>query len=181
MQKTEMKVPDERIGALIGKDGETKKKIEQESGCRISIKDGVVSLQSEDPIGFLRAKDVIRAVGLGFNPVVAFKLFKSDFIILDVMNLDFSPNDLQRIKGRIIGKEGKIRKLIEETLGVNVSIYHKSVAVIGEIENVNATREVINMIIEGAQHSTVYKFLENKRRDIKMQKLDWKKVGGPNE
>jgi len=175
MQKIALRIPEDRLGVIIGKDGSVKKRLEEETNCRIIVSsEGVVAIESEDAVGFLKAQDVIKAIGSGFSPEVAFKLLSDDFIILDVISLDFSPNNLQRIKGRIIGKGGKFRKAIEDMLGVNVSVHHKSVAIIGEIENVNAAREAINMIINGHQHSTVYRFLENKRREIKMKSLDWK-------
>ncbi|HID42296.1 MAG TPA: RNA-processing protein [Archaeoglobaceae archaeon] len=175
MQKIVLRIPEDRLGVIIGKDGSVKKRLEEETNCRIIVSsEGVVAIESEDAVGFLKAQDVIKAIGSGFSPEVAFKLLSDDFIILDVISLDFSPNNLQRIKGRIIGKGGKFRKAIEDMLGVNVSVHHKSVAIIGEIENVNAAREAINMIINGHQHSTVYRFLENKRREIKMKSLDWK-------
>jgi ribosomal RNA assembly protein len=176
MQKAELRIPDERVGVLIGREGEIKRRIEKKTGCRITVKEDTISVEGDDAIGFLKAQDVIKAVGYGFNPEIALKLLESDFIILDVIHLDYSSNALQRIKGRIIGKGGKVRKLIEEMLGVNVSVYRKTVAIIGEIGNVNAAREAVEMIIDGAQHSTVQKFLENKRREIKMKSLDWEPI-----
>jgi ribosomal RNA assembly protein len=176
MQKIELRIPEDRLGVVIGKEGDTKKKIEELTGCKIFVsRDGIITIEGEDAIGFLKAQDVIRAIGYGFNPEVAFKLVSDDFVILDIINLDYSPNNLQRIKGRIIGKGGKMRKSIEHMLGVSVSVYHKSVAIIGEVDNVNSAREAINMIVEGSQHSTVYKFLESRRREIKLRSLDWEK------
>ncbi len=77
------------------------------------------------------------------------------------------------MKGRIIGKEGKMRKFIEDVLNVNISVYGKTVAIIGDAESVAVAREAIEMLVEGAQHSTVQRFLERKRREIKMRSLDW--------
>lgn len=177
MQKIELRVPEDRLGVVIGKEGAAKRKIEGLTGCKLSIsRDGIITVEGDDAIGFLKAQDVIKAIGYGFNPETAFKLVE-DFIILDVINLDYSPNNLQRIKGRIIGKSGKMRKSIEHMLGVHVSVYHKTVAIIGEVNYVNFAREAINMIIEGSQHSTVYKFLESKRREIKLKSLDWGEIG----
>ena len=177
MNKIEMKLPKNRIGILIGKDGMIKKKVEEVTNCKIEInpKTETVKIECKDAIGFLKAKDIVNAIAVGFNAEIALKLLEGDFTILEVIDLnDFVPSSsLQRIKGRIIGKEGRMKKTIEEMLAVNVSIQNKTVAIIGEPENVNAAREAIMMLIEGAQHSTVQRFLEKKRRDIKMRSFDY--------
>jgi len=173
----ELVIPEDRIGVLIGKEGEVKERIEKETGCKLNIssKTGVVRIQCEDPIGFLRAQDVIKAIAHGFNPDVAMKLLQDELMVLEIIDLTgyVSPKHLERVKGRIIGKEGKMRRFIEDTLDVNISVYGKTVAIIGDAESVAAAREAILMLVEGAQHSTVQRFLERKRREMKLRSLDW--------
>ena len=173
----ELSIPEDRIGVLIGKEGEVKERIENETGCKINInsKTGVVRIVCEDPISFMKVQDVIKAIAHGFNPDIAMRLLQDDMMVLEIIDLTsyVSPKHLERIKGRIIGKEGKMRKYIEDVLNVNVSIYGKTVAIIGDAESVAVAREAIEMLVEGAQHSTVQRFLERKRRDLKMRSLDW--------
>ncbi len=173
----ELVIPEDRIGVLIGKEGEIKERIEKETGCRLRIdgKTGVVKIQCDDPINFMRVQDVIKAIAHGFNPEVAMKLLQDDMTVLEIIDLStyVSPKHLERVKGRIIGKEGKMRKFIEDVLNVNVSVYGKTVAIIGDAESVGIAREAIEMLVEGAQHSTVQRFLERKRRELKMRGLDW--------
>ncbi len=177
MNALEMEIPEDRIGVLIGKEGEIKKIIEEKTGCKLKIssKARVARIECEDAIGFMRARDVIRAIATGFSPEVALKLLDDDMLVFDVIDLSDYVSDkaMQRVKGRIIGKEGKMRRQIEDTLGVNVSVYGKYVAIIGDAESVAAAREAIMMLIEGAQHSTVIKFMERRRREIKSRSLDW--------
>ena len=176
VQQTQIRIPEDRIGVIIGREGEIKRKIEQETGCKIRIsKDGTVSVMGNDAIGFLKAQNVIKAIARGFSPEIAFKLLKDDFKVLEVINLSeyVGDNAIKRIKGRIIGKDGKMRENIEDTLDVNLSIYGKTVSIIGDMENVNAAREAILMLIEGAQHSRVLRFMEKKKREIKARNLDW--------
>lgn len=173
----ELSIPEERIGVLIGKEGEIKKRIEELSGCnvRISSKTGVVKIECEDPYKFMRVQDVIKAIAHGFNPEIAIKLLEDDMTTLDIIDLTSYVSDkhLQRIKGRIIGKEGSMRKTIEDLLNVHISVYGKTVAIIGDVESVAIAREAIEMLVEGAQHSTVIKFLERKRRELKIRSLEW--------
>ena len=80
-----------------------------------------------------------------------------------------SKTSQQRLKGRIIGKEGKTRELIEEHTGTYISVYGKTVAIIGTPDTVTIAHKAIEMLIEGSTHSSVYKWLEKKRRERKVQ------------
>ncbi len=177
MNTIEVEIPEDRIGVLIGKDGEIKKLIEEKTGCklRVSSKYGSVRIECEDALGFMRAKDVVTAIAHGFSAETALKLLDDEMLVLDVIDLSsmLPENAMRRIKGRIIGKEGKMRKQIEDMLNVNISIHDKFVVIMGEAENVAAAREAVMMLVDGAQHSTVIKFMERKRRELKSRSLDW--------
>jgi len=181
-----LKIPRERIGVLIGLNGEIKKyvertllvKLEIESetgGVKITLTENV-----EDPSLLFKAKDVINAIGRGFSPELAFRLIRDEEAFLDVIDLRAifgkSESDIKRVKGRIIGMEGKTRRIIEELTETNVSVYGHTVGLIGDIEQVQAAREAIQMLIRGSLHSTVYRFLHRKRRELKKRKLElWEK------
>ncbi|RLG35306.1 RNA-processing protein, partial [Methanosarcinales archaeon] len=77
-----------------------------------------------------------------------------------------TPKTLKRIKGRIIGQKGKTRRVIETLTGVKISVYGKTVSLIGYPEQIKVAREAIEMLIKGTPHSTVYTFLERKRRAL---------------
>ncbi|MCX8171787.1 MAG: hypothetical protein N3E47_07525, partial [Candidatus Bathyarchaeota archaeon] len=47
-----------------------------------------------------------------------------------------------------------------------------TVAIIGDVEQVNVAREAINMLINGSQHATVYRFLQRKRQELKRRRLE---------
>ncbi|AGK60375.1 KH domain protein [Archaeoglobus sulfaticallidus PM70-1] len=176
--QTEIRVPESRVGVIVGKDGETKKEIEEKTGCEMIVrKDGAITLICEDTIGFLKAQNIIKAIANGFSPSTAFKLL-NDFVTLEIIDIsEYVPeNAVKRIMGRIIGKDGKMKKTIEETLEVNLSIRDKSVAIIGDVENVGVAREAIMMLIDGSTHSTVMKFMERRKRDIKSKTLDWRET-----
>jgi len=186
---TFVRIPKERVGVLIGTNGETKKAIERmlsvnlevesdTGGVTISLKEG-----AEDPSSLLRAKEVVIAIGRGFSPEHAFKLIEDENAVLDIIDLRAifgrSESDIRRVKGRIIGMEGKTRRTIEELTDTHISIYGHTVGIIGNIENVQVAREAIQMLIEGRQHATVYGFLHRKRRELKKSMLElWEKPEG---
>ncbi len=172
----ELKIPKERIAVLIGKAGETKKEIETATKTVLEIDshEGDITIQGEDGLGIYTAKEVITAVGRGFNPEIATLLLKVDYsfeLISLTDEIGKSKNSQLRVKGRIIGKEGKTRKIIEDLTETYLSVYGKTVAIIGETENVGIARKAVEMIIEGSTHSSVYKWLEKRRRAMKIKEL----------
>ena len=181
-----LKIPRERIGVLIGPNGEIKKYIERTLLVKLEIESEtggvkiVLAENVEDPSLLFKAKDVVNAIGRGFSPELAFRLIRDEEALLDIIDLRAifgkSESDIRRVKGRIIGMEGKTRRIIEELTETNVCVYGYTVGLIGDIEQVQAAREAIQMLIRGSIHSTVYRFLHRKRRELKKRKLElWEK------
>ncbi|MCR5026199.1 MAG: KH domain-containing protein [Methanobrevibacter sp.] len=175
-----LKIPQNRVGALIGANGEVKKSIEKLTGTILDIdsEDGTVYISPredmEDPLGVWNANHIVKAIARGFNPEVAMKLVHDD-IYLEIMKLPLyigkSKKALARHKGRIIGKNGKTRELITELAEVDMAVYGKTVSLIGEMENVLVAKEAIEMILNGSRHKSVYAFLENKKETLKLKEF----------
>ena len=175
-----LKIPQNRVGALIGKNGEVKKSIEKLTGTIIDIdsEDGTVYItpreDMEDPLGVWNANHIVKAIARGFNPEIAMKLIHDD-IYLEIIKLPLyvgkSKKALARYKGRIIGKNGKTRELITELAEVDMAVYGKTVSLIGEMENVLVAKEAIEMILNGSRHKSVYAFLENKKETLKLKEF----------
>ncbi|MGB9741108.1 MAG: KH domain-containing protein [Candidatus Bathyarchaeia archaeon] len=183
---TFVRIPKERVGVLIGPEGKTKKTIEEKLAVTLQIESetgGVTITLAEttnDPSMLFRAKDVVTAIGRGFSPEHAFRLIRDEEAMLDIIDLRLifgkSESDLRRVKGRIIGMDGKTRKIIEELTETNICVYGHTVGIIGNIEQVQVAREAIQMLINGNLHGTVYRFLHRKRRELKKKMLDlWEK------
>jgi len=177
-----MKIPRERIGALIGPDGRVKERIEKKLSVELSVgsKTGDVTISlkptAQDPSVLFRAKEVITAIGRGFSPEYAFRLLNEEDAVLEVIDLSEivgkSQSDHKRLKGRVIGKEGKTRRIIEELTEANVSVYGHTISIIGDMDQAEVAREAIWMLIKGSQHHTVYRFLHKKRRELKKKKME---------
>ena len=69
----ELKIPKERVAVLIGKKGEIKKQIEQATNTKLKIdsKEGDVEISGEDALKLYATREIIRAIGRGFNPEIA--------------------------------------------------------------------------------------------------------------
>ncbi|MEN6592963.1 MAG: KH domain-containing protein [Methanobacterium sp.] len=175
-----LKIPRERVGVVIGKGGVSKEEIEKLTQTEIEVNSetGSVSIkpteETEDPLSVWKARYIIKAIGRGFNPEIALKL-TSDEMILDIINLpDYvgkSKKAILRQKGRIIGKDGRTRDIITEMTGVNISVYGKTVALIGDLQHIQVAREAVDMILNGARHKSVYAFLEKKSREMKIEEF----------
>jgi len=176
------RIPRERIGVLIGANGSVKEYIERKLPVKLDINsetgDVIITLKegAEDPSLLFKAKDVVLAIGRGFSPERAFRLLDEEDCILEIIDLRSilgrSESALKRIKGRIIGRDGKTRAIIEEMSGALVSVYGHTVAIIGDFDQVNVAREAVNMLINGSEHASVYRFLQRKRQEIKRRRFE---------
>ncbi|MCD6126845.1 MAG: RNA-processing protein [Methanomicrobia archaeon] len=172
MEEEFIRVPQERIGIIIGKQGKIKEEIEKNLNVNILIKDGVVRIsekENADPLAVWKAKDVVKAIARGFSPEKAFQLFKNGKIleIIDISQYARTKNSLLREKGRIIGKNGKTREYIERMTGAYISVYGKTVSFIGEFEEVYDAKKAVEMLLEGKPHSTAYYYLEKSVKEKK--------------
>ena len=167
----DLKIPKQRVAVLIGKKGETKRQIEESTDTKLDIdsKEGEILIKGEDALSLYTVRDIVRAVGRGFNPDIALLLLKQDysFELVDIKEF-VKESHYERIKGRVIGKEGKSRKTIEELTECYISVFGKTIAIIGEVENVSIARRAVESLLSGSPHSSVYKFLEKRRRRMKM-------------
>ena len=137
----ELKIPKDRLAVLIGKDGITKDTIEGETKTKINVdsKEGDVFIKGEDALSLYAAREIVLAIGRGFNPEIAMMLLKQDYVFEKIDVTEFagkSKEALQRLKGRVIGKEGKSRALIEDLTECYISVYGKTISIIGLAENV---------------------------------------------
>jgi ribosomal RNA assembly protein len=181
-----VRIPKERVGVLVGPDGKVKQSIEEKFMVTLEIESEsggvtiVLSEKASDPSLLFKAKDTVTAIGRGFSPEHAFRLLRNDDEIFDFIDLRLvfgrSESDIKRVKGRIIGANGKTRKLIEELTGASVVVYGHTVGFIGTFERVDVARNAVQMLIDGSQHHTVYKYLQRKRSDFKKERLElWEK------
>ncbi|KCZ71996.1 KH domain protein [Candidatus Methanoperedens nitroreducens] len=168
-----IKIPLERVAVLVGPKGSVKELIENKSTATLNIdsQSGDVEItEAKDPIKGLRTREVINAIARGFSPEKALRLFDDDLLMfetIDLSNIARSEKDLQRIKGRIIGKAGKTREVFENLTSAQISVYGKTICLIGYPEQNAVARAGIEMLLEGSTHGPVYKFLEKKKSELK--------------
>jgi ribosomal RNA assembly protein len=176
----EAKIATSRVGVLIGKGGATKKELETKTHTTITIdsKEGLVKVEGTDEhtVSLLRAVEIISAINCGFSPERAFEMLEDEDLILDIIDLSRvadNPQKLDRLRGRIIGKDGRAREQIENMTEVDLSVFGHTVALIGYPEQMKIARAAIDMLVEGVPHESVFAFLDRKKKEAKQDMISY--------
>ena len=176
-----IRIPNERIAVLIGRTGRVKARIEESCSVMLEIDGGTgeVLIRADgnvEQIQPFKSVEIVQAIGRGFSPENAMRLLEDDNM-LHVMDLrEFagkSSANIERIKGRIIGEGGKARRNVENLSMTKISVYGKTVAVIGSPVRLKLAVDAISSISNGRMHGAVYSRLEaaNKREKMERMKL----------
>lgn len=162
-----VRISGERI-KVMRTDPREQNKIEELCGCRLSLQqeDQTVEIECEDMLKMMKAMDVVKAFGRGFKADDALYLLDDDYY-LEIINItEFVGKDKDRVKtmrGRLIGSEGNTKKTIEKDTNCKTAIYGKTISIIGKWDDVKSARAVVERLLSGSKHSTVYRMLEEKK------------------
>lgn len=174
-----IRIPNDRIGVLIGKSGKVKSQIERLCGVTLDIdsETGETTITSNGDIESIqpfKATEIVMAIGRGFSPENALTLLKSDNSLHVIDLREFTGKsiaNIERIKGRIIGEGGKARKNMENLTGTHISVYGKTVSIIGDTSKLKLVVDAISSISGGSIHGSVYSRLEAANRRNKEEKM----------
>ena len=172
------RIPQERIGVLIGPHGETKRRLEELTGVKILVdsESGEVTVDesgAKDKFLAVKARDIVLAIGRGFSEHRAFRLLDDDsyFVVLDIKDYAKTSERQRQVRSRLIGTRGKTRRIIEDLTGADVSVYGHTVALIADDLQLPIAQEAVEMLLRGSEHKTVYRFLERKRAALKIAEM----------
>ncbi len=157
-----IKIPDKRID-IIKKRPEIRVMIERSTKTKIKI-DEDITIEGES-VDVYVAKNILKAFGRGFAVEDSLHLLEDDYglEVVDLTNFTKSDNRIKIIKGRIIGTGGKTKKYIEDYTNTKISIFGKTIGIIGKWLYVSSAKEAIMMVIEGSTHKTLYRWLERNK------------------
>jgi ribosomal RNA assembly protein len=171
------RIPEDRIGALIGPGGRTKRVIAEATGATVDIdaEDGEVTVSGSetDPVAVLKARDIVLAIGRGFSPERALRLLREN-TFLGIIDIKLATGRrekaaLRRIRSRVIGSGGKARARIEELSGCWMSVYGSTVALIGDEDQLQRATRAVELLLRGSEHATVFHLLARLRRDAAVE------------
>ncbi len=186
------RIPQDRIAVLIGKGGETRRMLEEACGATLEIdsKSGEVMAdwgdEGADPIVRMKMPDVIVAIGRGLAPKRAVQLIQ-DEVFLKMYDIrewaGRQPNQTRRMRSRLIGRNGRIRSLIEEISHCEMAIYGSTVLVIGDEDGLALAAPAIEGILRGSEHSTILHGLEQdrKRQRLRSRRLESYEEQSPDD
>ena len=166
----------ERIAVVIGHNGETKRDLEDKSRVRLEIdsKLGEIAIDDrnvDDPLRVLKLENIILAIGRGFSPEHAVKLLNdnTDLFIFDIHDyVSKKESHVRRLKSRIIGTEGKTKRILEGLTDSYISVYGHTVSIITDFVSMNIAKRAIDKLLSGSKHATVYRFIESNMRQLRL-------------
>lgn len=155
-------LPQKTITALTRNGSKLLKDVEQRGQVTLTVEDREVSIEGEGGQEWV-VEQVLKALGCGFLTKQAYKLF-SDQYYMDVINLQdaFRGNQKKmiRYKARVIGAQGTAKKKLQDLSGAFLAVTSDSVAILGEFDDIKSAKEAVLRLLEGAEHTGVYTYLE---------------------
>ena len=156
-----VKIPKKRLD-FIKDNYKELERLEDFTETQIDVSD-IIEIKG-DGLNVFKAKNIIKAFARGFSLEDAFDLLDDEkyLEIIELSDHAKSPQRMKIIKSRLIGTKGKAKRKIQEFTETKISIYGKTVSIIGNWEKLNISKEAILMLINGCSHTTLYKWLESK-------------------
>lgn len=142
-----------------------KKQLEKSLNLKISNRGKEVYIEGNAEDEYIGEK-VLEAINFGF-PISHALAIKQKELLFEIINIkDYTKRkDLERIRGRIIGTQGKTLQTISQVGDCFLEIKDNEVGIITSPENIKTIQESIINLIQGSKTSNVYKRLEKSKPD----------------
>ncbi len=145
-----------------------KENIERKLGIKIRITGKKVSI-NEEPYKEYEASIILEAISFGFSAKKSLSLLEEEMIFRKINIKDFTRRkNLHEVRARIIGREGKTKRTIENISGCDIILKDNTLGIIGSAESVELATMALKNLIKGSKQANVYRFLErtNKTKNI---------------
>jgi ribosomal RNA assembly protein len=176
LARTYEPVPPESFEKVKGELGQVMGELRRRLGVRLTLDESnsrvLIEAEGEgDAANVLRARDIVRAIAIGFSPQDALQLLDEDYVlvVVDVTQaVGDRENHLRRVLGRVIGENGRARRTLEEITGTKIVVNDRGlVGIIGDYERSQVARHGVELLVQGRMHATVYRRLESMMRELK--------------
>jgi len=144
--------------------------IEKELNIKLSSKENIIYIDGKPEEEYF-ALQIIEAINLGFTIKKALLLKDPEFTFNQIPIKSVTKRqDLERIRGRIIGKHRKALDTIESLTECDISLHDNVIGIIGLAQDVEKASYALQNLIRGSKHSSVFSYLE-KQRALEKTKL----------
>jgi ribosomal RNA assembly protein len=153
----------------IGKVLQSKKKLESELEVKITNQGKNLFVDGNTAKEFT-AIQFMEAINMGFSIDRAL-LLKDENVILQTLHIkDITKrNDLERVRGRIIGSQGKTLKTLNNLTNCDFSLHDNEIGIIGDTEDIEEAIQAVTSLIQGSKQANVYAHAE---KEIKKKRLN---------
>jgi ribosomal RNA assembly protein len=153
----------------IGKVLQNKKKLESELEIKITNQGKNLFVDGDTDKEFT-AIQLMEAINLGFSIEKAL-LLKDENIILQTIHIkDITKrHDLERVRARIIGTQGKTLKTLDTLTNCEFSLQDNQIGIIGDTEDIEEAIQAVTSLIQGSKQANVYAHAE---KEIKKKRLN---------
>jgi len=140
-----------------------RKKLEEKLDVKIENRGKEIFVTGNPENEYIALK-VIQALEFGF-PFSAAILIKDEDFMFEILNIKnyTTRKDLERVRARIIGKQGKTLKTLSNLTRCYFELKDNEVGIIGDPEFIKNGEEAIILIIKGSKHANVYSHLEKRQ------------------
>jgi len=153
------KIISQKVARII----RNKKQLEKTLEIKITNRGKEVTIEG-DPENEYFGEKVIDALNFGFpfSAAISIKEEEKDLEFLSIKDHTKS-QDMERIRGRIIGKGGKGLRTLSNLSNCDIELNENKLGIIGDPENLKIAQEAIISMIKGSKHGNVYNLLEKNR------------------
>jgi len=142
-----------------------KANLEKELNVKIGISGREISFSGKPEEEYI-AEQIIEAINFGFPISDALKIKNEDFMFEKINIKECTPQkNFERIRGRIIGKDGKALKTLSVLGDCNIELSGNKLGIIGEAESIKNVEEACKLLIKGSKHANVYAYLEKHKAE----------------
>ena len=145
--------------------------LQRKLNIKITLKGKQATIEGES-VDEYEALIVLKAISFGFSAKKALLLKDPEMIFRILKIKDFTRRkDLEEVRGRIIGKDGRTKKTIEAISDCYLVLNGNELGMIVHTDLVEEATTALENLIKGSKQSNVYRYLEKTNKSKKEDSL----------
>jgi len=141
-----------------------KTELERKLDIKITITGKRVSFEGSG-LNEYEASMILDAINLGFSAKKALLLLDPEIQFRSLNIKEFTNRKiLKDVRARVIGREGKTKRTIEDLTDSTIIVKDNTIGIIGYANTMENTLTALRNLIRGSKEANVYRFLEEMNR-----------------